>query len=177
MPRRRGRYLGILRGGNINARNQLISYFQGDRTVEYPERQGNRPARQEVFVRLFGIPLEGANQLVQEVNSTRFAGVQSFVNGFTASSLAVDSQIRARGLLAPRASFTTGRSQTGTRRTSQLTGLTYLDYGGDTVVVPFGPGTSAGQDDETEVFNIIRGRADAAPGDIVTTFIPGSTSL
>lgn len=182
MTRQRSRYLGILRGRNTTARDQLIGYLTGERNVNYPSRSGNRPPMQRVFVKLFGFELPAATLLVQKVNSQRWESVKDFFNLYTKEALATEGTaevpLEVRGIRAPRVVVTTGRSGTGTSQTSELTGLPYKSYGGTSVSVPYGPATSSNT--EIGVYQIIRGRVladspeDSPPNTAV--YVPGSIS-
>lgn len=177
MARRRSRYLGVLRGNNEAARNKLISYFRGDIQVEYPSRQGNRPATREVYVTPFGIPLETGKKLVQDVNNDRWAGVAAFVSGFTAATHTEADQLVVPQLLVPRASITTGRSGTGTAETSKLTGLRYKSYGGQSVSVPFGEGAATDEKSPEAVFTKIFDAVKASNTANLCSFVPASYGL
>lgn len=180
MARRTGaRYLSVLRGKRgAAAKTQLLGYLDGTRQVSYPARAGNRPVREEVWVVPFGIPVTAGVKLAQYVNSVRFGAVTAFVTGFVDNAApAAASQLVLPGINSPRAAITTGRSQTGTSDISKLTGLAYKKYGGDSVSVPFGEGSTAAQKDESSVFRIILGRVKEANAGNSCSFVPGSYSV
>jgi hypothetical protein len=181
MGRRTGtRYLNILRGKRGQpAKTRLLSYLNGDIELNYPERAGNRPEREVVWVVPFGIPVTAGSKLSQYVNSQRFAGVSAFVAGFidNAPPAAPANKIILRGVLAPRAAITTGRSTTGTSATSKVSGLPYKKYGGNSVTVPFGAGDAATEKNEDSVFRLILARVKEADGDNICSFVPGSYSV
>jgi hypothetical protein len=173
------RYLSILRGKRGQAaKTQLLGYLDGTRQVTYPSRAGNRPVKEEVWVVPFGIPVTAGVKLAQYVNSVRFGAVTTYVTGFVDNAApAAASQLVLPGILSPRAAITTGRSQTGTSDVSKLSGLAYKKYGGETVSVPFGEGSTASQKDETSVFRIILGRVKEANAGNTCSFVPGSYSV
>lgn len=177
MARRGARYLGVLRGSNERARSQLISYFRGEITPQYSARRGPRPERRLAYVRPFNLGVAPNKFLVQEVNAVRFETVRAFATNFTfTSEPVVADRISVPGLLADRAVITTGRSGQGTRRDSQLTGNTYLSYGGDAVVVPFGRSAVAMVGSPSDVFGVITTRATNANPLNTVQFIPSSWS-
>lgn len=67
--------------------------------------------------------------------------------------------IKLKGFSAARAIITTGRSATGIAKTSKVTGMKYLSYGGTSTSVPFG----AKNDTETEA---------SAAGEIEALILP-----
>jgi hypothetical protein len=180
MARKNGsRYLNILRGKRgAAAKTRLLSYLAGEVDVNYPSRAGNRPDREVLWVVPFGIPVTAGVKLAQYVNGTRFPAVSAFVAGFVDNTPpAAASQLALKGVLAPRASITTGRSGTGTSTPSKLSGLSYKNYGGQSVSVPFGEGSTAAQKDEAAVFRLILNKVKEADGNNTCSFVPGSYSV
>jgi hypothetical protein len=175
MAKKRGSaYLGILRGRRgAAAKTRLLQYLQGDVVVNYPERRGNRPDSQQVWVRPFGLPLVAGALLAQEVNSQSFPAVTGFM-GATVVSIAPAANLRviAPGLNAPRVLISTGRNAIGTDKVSQRTGLTYKDYGGDAVSVPFGEGPNL--ESEAAAFAFIRSQVLAANRRNSCSLVPGT---
>lgn len=179
MGRRRGsRYLNILRGSDQEARTRLLGYLQGTNRATYPERQVARPAPVRVFLDPFGLPL-AADVKLEDTMYGNFAAVGSFVTGFTSNTPPAQAAnaVKLDRAIAPRVSITTGRTAAGTSRVSQITGRSYKDYGGDTIVVPFGKGSGTDQDTPGEVFRIIRGRVKAASAANLCSLIPGVEGL
>lgn len=177
MPRRRSRYTGVLRSGNNQARGLLLSYFDGDRQVEYVNRQGNRAPTRDIWVRPFNLGIDPNMGLRQSVNAERFPLVQSFFLNFSfLTPPPVSFQLIAPRLLADRVVITVNRSNSGGRRTSQLTGKNYLSYGGDGLVVPFGRASIAMLEGPAQAFESITGRAVNANPLNQTTFIPSNWS-
>lgn len=174
--RRRGRYMGILRGGKVEEAQKVLDYLSGKNKAEYPERRGNRPEMRNVYVRPFTLALAAGAALVQRVNSSRWNSVSTFVQGFT-DPVAPTSSFDVPEILAPRAVITYGIPQTSTTyKRSQITGRQYKDRGGTSVSVPFGAGSGTGQDEVMEVFNVIKQRVEAASQTGVT-YVPGSNSF
>jgi hypothetical protein len=179
MGRRKGtRYLKILRGNDQPAKTRLMQYFNGEIKPTYPERQGNRPASQLLWLDPIGLPLGDGAKLAQEVNSQTYPNVATYVDGFVATAApAVDDRIIVPGLLTARAAITTGRSAAaGTNETSKITGRQYRKYGGTTVSVPFGAGATTALQSEDAVFRVILGRVKAASAANLCSFVPGSYS-
>jgi hypothetical protein len=178
MARRQGtRYLKILRGSDEVARNRLIQYFKGEIKPTYPERQGNRPVKEEVWVDPFGLSLSDGSKLLQFMSITGEEERAAYVNSYCSKTTpAPAARVVAPGLLAPRAAIHTGRADTGTRETSKITGRGYKSYGGKTVSVPFGEGATAAEKSEDAVFKIIFSAVKANNAKNGCSFVPGSYS-
>jgi hypothetical protein len=175
MAKKRGSaYSGILRGKRgAAAKARLLQYFDGNVVPNYPGRRGNRPDSQQVWVRPFGLPLVAGALLAQDVNSQSFPAVSGFM-GATVVTIAPAANLRviAPGLNAPRVLISTGRNAQGTDRVSQRTGLTYKDYGGDAVSVPFGEGPNL--ESEAAAFAFIRSQVLAGNQRNSCTLVPGT---
>jgi hypothetical protein len=174
------RYLGILRGSNQAAKARLLQYLAGD--IEPTYVRAKTPKRTIVYwVRPFGFDLPAANKVRQPVK--RFSSPEAanlgnpIILGYAFGPPAASDQLILKGFLAPRVAITFNRVPSGTRKTSQLTGQSYKAYSGDTVIYPFGAGTSAKDKDESAVFRVIFGRAKAANVKNTCSFVPGTCSL
>jgi hypothetical protein len=179
MARRKGtRYLKILRGSDEVARNRLIQYFKGEIKPTYPERAGDRPPTVDIWVIPFGLSFTSAARLLQEMSSTGTNEQAQFAGGFGSTTPpAAASRVVAPGLLVPRASITTGRTTTGTTKTSKISGRAYKSYGGASVSVPFGEGSGTDEKSEDAVFQKIFAAVKAANTRNMCSFVPGSYSL
>ncbi|MDG2992433.1 hypothetical protein L3556_16055 [Candidatus Synechococcus calcipolaris G9] len=155
----------------------LLSYLDGSREVSYPERRVPRPDPAQVLVPTFNPDfLAEGKKLIQEVNSQRFvAPITTYVNAARCTLRAGGDTtgVRLRGFLAPRVSIVTGRqAQSENRETSKLTGQSYIKYGGQGVVVPFGPATET--ETEMEAVAAILNTAKAANIRNLVSYIPGT---
>jgi hypothetical protein len=179
MARRGGtRYLKILRGSDQVARDRLIQYFKGEIKPTYPERQGDRPATVDLWVIPFGLAFTSAARLLQEMSSTGSNEQAQYAAAFGSTTApAAASRVVAPGLLVPRAAITTGRTTTGTQKTSKITGRSYKSYGGAGVSVPFGEGAGADEKSEDAVFQKIFAAVKANNTRNMCSFVPGSYSL
>jgi NAD(P)-dependent dehydrogenase (short-subunit alcohol dehydrogenase family) len=180
MGRRKGtRYLSLLRGNDAPAKARLLQYFNGEIKPKYPDRAGNRPPQELVFLDPFGIPLGAGAKLGQKVTSgAAYNAAKAWVQGFieAAAPASAEDKITLPGLLTCRAAITTGRNDIGTDTVSKITGNTYKKYGGDTVSVPFGEGATADLQNEDVVFRVILSRVKAANAKNQCSFVPGSYS-
>lgn len=177
MTKRRGRYIGIFRGGKESEITKTIAFLRGTDKANYPARQVPRAASRLVYVEPFSDNFLATAKLLQRVNSTRWTAVSSFVNGFT-DPTAPTNVIDLKEILAPRAVITTN-VPTGeqARRASQITGRMYRPKGGTGVSVPFGKGSGANQDTPAEVFAVIKSRALDASLTNTVTYVPGSVGF
>ena len=176
MARRGGtRYLQVFKGNRGKAaRSQLIAYFDGDRTVSYPTRKGDREPTKRVFLKPFKIPLAAGIFMEEKVNQPRYDDVDTYFATFTTDTdPGAGNSFKLNEFISPRAIITTGRQTSGTDDTSKLTGLSYKKYGGKSVSVPFGKGTVTDFDTEEEVFAEIRRRVLAANARNAVALVPG----
>lgn len=155
MPsRRRSRYLAIFRGGRAEEIDRLIGYLRGTRPAVYPERQGNRPPRLKNYARPFLTGIGENFYLEAEYNQNRWGTISSAIgNRVKLSMTGTEVGLNVPNFMNPRAVFTYGISSTGTPKTSQITGRTYKDYGGDSAVSQFGL-VAAGDTPSGEFANI-----------------------
>lgn len=167
--------MAVLRGSDEVARNKLLGYFKGDREVEYTSRQGNRASTRDIWVLPWYLGTPADNALRQQVNADLYPSVSGFITNFGfVSAPPVAQQMTIPGLLSDRAAITIQRNQSGVRKTSELTGRKYLDYDGQSVVVPFGRSTSIATGGPQDAFQVIFGRVKAASASNLCTFIPAN---
>jgi hypothetical protein len=175
MAKRRSRYLQIVRGlRGAAAKAQTLSWMEGTRDVNYPERAGNRPPSLLVYVNPFRLPTKATARLEETVNSLRFAGVKAFMGDLVSEAAPADPEdiMIREGLLSPRVLIKTGVDAVGTQKISQITGLPYKDYGGEAVSVPFGMGATV--DTPAAGYAAIRKRAKDASRRNQVTYVPGN---
>ncbi|RUT08423.1 hypothetical protein DSM106972_015910 [Dulcicalothrix desertica PCC 7102] len=116
-----------------------------------------RPKSKKYFIDPFGIKL-GAGQVVPVTSSEpAFTAYSADIAGrFQATEANEDNIIPVRSYRAARAIITTGRTTSGTAKTSRVTGLKYLSYGGKSISVAFG------RKNETEEFAAAAAEVKAA---------------
>lgn len=167
--------MAVLRGSDEVARNKLLGYFKGDREVEYVSRQGNRAASRDIWVLPWSLGTPADNALRQQVNADLYPSIAGFIiNSAFVTLPPVAQRMVIPGLLSDRAVITLQRNQTGVRKTSELTGRKYLDYDGQSAVVPFGRSTAIPTGGPEDVFRVIFGRVKAASASNLCTFIPAN---
>lgn len=174
MPvRRRSRYIGIFRGGRADEIDRLIGFLRGTNRAVYPERQGNRPPQQITYARPFLSGVGTDFYLEAGSNQNRWGTISAALGARVKTTLAVgETGLKIPNFYNPRAVFTYGISGTGTARTSQITGRSYKDYGGDSAVGQFGA-TGAGQSPEAE-FILIRADFVGTSDDRRVSYVPPS---
>jgi hypothetical protein len=180
MARHGTRYLKVLRGNDQAAKRRLLQYLDGQIDVSYTRTQ--QPKRTAIYwVRPFGVDFPAAVKIMQSVK--RFSDYQTvnfaraFVLNYVFGPPTVVNQLVLKGVLAPRVAITLNRNTTGTTKTSQLTGKTYKSYSGETVIYPYGAGTSASDKSEETVFKVIFQRTKADNSRNGCSYSPGSWSV
>jgi hypothetical protein len=98
-----------------------------------------RPKSNKYFIDPFGIKL-AVNQVVPvSASEPAFNAYKANVSlRFKETVADEDLIIPVRGFRAARAIITTGRSTSGVAKTSKVTGMKYLDYGGKSQSIAFG---------------------------------------
>lgn len=114
-----------------------------------------RPPSQPLFIVPFAVDLAAgqmvpvsASQTAWNAHGARFAGRTVAV-----APAAAENRIKIADFKAARVVITTGLSATGTVKTSRVTGLKYLSYGGQSTSIPFGRLNDA--DEEATAFAAI----------------------
>lgn len=172
---RRGRYIGIFRGGKEAEITKTIAFLRGTDKAEYPNRRGNRPPALLVYCEPWSTNFAEGAKLVQKVNQSRWQSVSNFVAAFTATA-APAKVLDIDDLLAPRAVITYGRSSAqGPEAVSQITGRRYRRGTGVSVVVPFGKGANGATPDAA--FNRIKTNAQTADPLNQVVYVPGSVGF
>ncbi len=160
MGRRRGKYSRIFQAARLQqARTQLIDYQTN--AASRPAKTGaveNRPDSIDLAIDTpFNVDLAADQYIASSAFVTAWSANQASMGGRVVEEETVvgaGTKIAILGFAPARASFTTGKSATGTRQTSERTGLQYIDYGGSSLSVPFGGSTAT--ETESEAFAAIR---------------------
>ncbi len=127
-----------------------------------------RPKSKKYFIKPFGITLATAQVIPVTAAETAFATYTPFLSGrFQATESTAANIIRPYGYTAARAIITTGRSTTGVAKTSKVTGMKYLDYGGKSTSVAFGA-KATNEDYGTAIEDVLSDIQAGVSGSIVT---------
>lgn len=106
-----------------------------------------RPKSKRYFIDPFGIKLGTGQVVAVTASQTAFDAYKGDINTrFAETEADGDNIIPVRNFKAARAIITTGRAQSGTPKTSAVTGMKYLSYGGQSTSIAFG------RKNETEEF-------------------------
>lgn len=98
-----------------------------------------RPKSKRYFIDPFGIKLSADQVVPVTCSEPAFTAYNGNINlRFKETEADEDKIIPVRGLRAARAIITTGRSTSGVAKTSKVTGMKYLDYGGKSQSIAFG---------------------------------------
>lgn len=118
--------------------------------------KGNRPASKILYVDPFNVDLGNELLLQTSALSTSYTALSAAIGATRVKDTLAASIIglKAKSIKAARVSASTGVSQSGTVKTSKLTGLKYLSSGGSAKSCPFGKSTAT--EDQTEAFKAIR---------------------
>lgn len=120
-----------------------------------------RPPSIKLYVTPFNVELATDQVAQSSAAEPSWTTYGSRFSSFTTATAPADAAnvLRLRGYSAARAVIVTGRSGTGTVKTSAVTGLKYLDYGGKSTSIPFGK--QAASDDQQVVFDTIKNQVQA----------------
>jgi hypothetical protein len=170
MPRAQ-RYSRILQAAKLySAVDNLIKSITD--STRKGQNVGNGTARQpsqKLFIDPFNIAL-AENQVVPATGAAPSWTKYAAAIGNRASATAPANEnliVKIADFTAARVVINTGRSTTGVKKVSKVTGLAYLSYGGKSTSLPFGRNAAA--DTMAAAFEEIRTRVVAAtPGAIVT---------
>jgi hypothetical protein len=130
-----------------------------------------RTASQILYVDPFGISI-GAKTvaLVSGAKDTWTTRKPNF-GTHTKDVLAADSvAVKVNGFRAARVVISTGRTSSGVRKVSKVTGMAYLDYGGKSTSAPFGRKNAT--ETESEAFAEIKTLVLAAVNGALVTLQP-----
>jgi hypothetical protein len=98
-----------------------------------------RAASKILFIEPFGVKLGTDVEAQVSGASTTWAQRQAIFALHTKDTIAnTVTPVKLDGFQAARVVITTGRSTTGVKKISKVTGMSYLDYGGASTSLPFG---------------------------------------
>jgi hypothetical protein len=143
MPARK--FSRVLRGQRgLAAKRQFLDYLNELGQDNEPVSTGKRRLRYIVGIDLFSIELGNEKLLRQTLlreswDALNFPSVRSRLVSVLPAGV---SDLKIKGAKAARVSACRGLSGTGTSQKSKLTGLYYLDYGGQSYSCPFGRATA-----------------------------------
>jgi hypothetical protein len=114
-----------------------------------------RPASKILYVKPFNIALGNTTVAVVSGAQPTWTARQAIFALHTKDTIPDTVQgVKVKGFKAARVIITTGRSTTGVKKTSRVTGMPYLDYGGKSTSLPFGRNTQT--ETEAEAFETIK---------------------
>ena len=172
MGKRRGKYARIWQAARLaQARARLIEYESDPtkRPVPTGTPENRPPSIKLVITRPFGPKLATGQWVAASALQPAWTANQAHMGArVTTQGSGEDSgkRIAIAGYSAARAIFTTGKSATGDRKPSKRTGLSYIDYGGNSLSLPFG-GKDA-TETELEAFGEIEGAFGDATGTAIS---------
>jgi hypothetical protein len=140
------------------ALDRLIAHMQGAATR--PSRVGTRGQREttkRVYVTPFGFDVGTSEILGANVKPADYAFLGAIINANEGESLETTTKavIARPGFSAARVTTLLNQTYSVAPVTSDVTGLTYLKYNGDSRSCPFG--RKAVDDDINDVFDLIKG--------------------
>ncbi len=143
-----------------NYHNYLTSQLTDTPPTGTPANQG---AYTPLYAKPFAYDLGSAPRVRESAQQEGWTTYKShFANRTSETAPAPADLIRIRNYKLPRVSIYQDYQETGTYRTSEITGLTYIYYGGETVTIPFGLDTSAASAEKlATAFNAIRDSLEA----------------
>jgi hypothetical protein len=127
-----------------------------------------RAASKILFIEPFGVKLGTDVEAQVSGASTTWGQRQAIFALHTKDTIAnTVTPVKLDGFRAARAVITTGRSTTGTRKVSKVTGMAYLDYKGTSTSLPFGRKNAT--ETQAEAFDELKtALISAIPGALVT---------
>jgi len=136
--------------------DNLIKYWSDSTRRGTNVGQGEpRPPSQLLYVVPFGVSLATGQMARQSAAETAWQRYGSQFNNYTDATQPVDAGnvVKLADYAAARVIILEGRSNTGTVKTSAVTGMKYLSYGGSSTSIPFG--RSVGTDTIQSVYDTI----------------------
>jgi len=128
-----------------------------------------RPKSQKLYIDPFNIALAAGQVVPQSGNQATWTTYAAAIGNRAAATAPADENliVKVADYSAARISITTGRSATGVKKVSKVTGLPYLSYGGTSTSLPFG--RNAATDTMLAAFTEIQDRVvRTTPGAIVS---------
>lgn len=122
----------------------------------------SRPESIPLFIIPFGMDLGTGKHLPVSASTNAWNSYQGSFTGYTkATGVTEENKFpKISGFRAARANIVTGRQATGVAKTSAVTGMKYLDYGGQSQSIPFGKGAT--NTTQTAAFEDIKTKLGAA---------------
>lgn len=99
-----------------------------------------RPRSQKLFIDPFGLKLASGQRVPVSAAQPAWTTYSGRFGGHTEATPPTDEDliVKPADYRAARVIIVSGRSQTGVVKTSAITGMKYLSYGGDSTSIPFG---------------------------------------
>lgn len=141
------------------ALENYVKYVSGTSDRQSKIGQGTkRPTSKELFVTPFGMKVATKQYASSSASETAYSDLKTQLAGYVFDDLAAltGTALEASGYRSARISVKTGVSDSGAIKTSKVTGMKYLSYGGKSVSVPFGKSKDA--DVESAVFDTLKGK-------------------
>jgi hypothetical protein len=152
------RYSRILQAARYYAAiDNYINYVKDASKHSTNIGQGrNRPPSQRIYIRPFAVDLAAGQRVMETGSQTAWNAYKGQIGNRAADAAPADSanNIALANYSAARVIITTNQSANGVVKTSRVTGLKYLSYGGQSTSLPFG--ANADGDDEVAAFTAIR---------------------
>lgn len=115
-----------------------------------------RPPSQPLFIRPFNVDLATGQLARSSAAAPSWTTYSARFGTFVTATAPADpgNIVKLAGFRPARVVITTGRSGTGTVKTSKVTGMKYLDYGGKSTSIPFGQNATV--TDQQAAFDTIK---------------------
>lgn len=155
--------MGAIKSKNLRGAT-LTAYVEWLRTPSRHHTVGvgngpDRPPRDRLFIHPFNVRMPTNMVAKASASSTAYSAIESKVAGYVQTILEPTSSARGLREYSPaRVVFKTGVATKGGARTSHITNREYLNYGGNSVTVPFGKSGAEANETEAFVFRTIRQR-------------------
>lgn len=132
-----------------------------------------RPESQRMYIIPFGVDLPASTYAVTSGNKASRTTYATHVSTINYTSLNNTQRgIKISGYRAARLIIASGRSTTGVVKTSKVTGMKYLSYGGKTTSIPFGKDTAELTKEQDAVFTDAAAAIQAANAGLIVTLQP-----
>jgi hypothetical protein len=130
-----------------------------------------RPKSTKLYIDPFGVALADGQVVPTSASLTAWTAHKTKLGTHTSDTQSDETKIvKLEGFTPARVIITTGRSATGVAKTSSVTGLKYLSYGGTSTSLPFGRKSLA--ESQQAAFDEIRLQIVAGVSSALVTFKP-----
>ena len=130
-----------------------------------------RPESVRLYVTPFSISLDAQEFAITSASKPSYDLYKSDLGTNTRDTVTnPDETYRFEGYSAARLIIKTGKSATGVKKTSKVTGMPYLSYGGKSTSVPFGK--AAETDEQQGVFKDLQAKIVARTSGAIVTLKP-----